>query len=270
MFRSHFFTTVITGDFKEKKEKELFLPFTSKAVEEMIRFMYGSGISENLGFATVKNLLEAAEYCGYGALKEAVLPLLNEHVNKDNVCDEMVDFKMRKCEAGYQYCKDLLEAKEVYTIDLGIRPLLASTIKLTIEPFKPKTFELKICTHFDDQLTIQGFGISVGRGSDLKVTIKLKDTNKTIATHELANKWKDHLVLLVYFDKDVCISDKPNPSFMIEFSGNGTILSGSSAYTRIRQMVKYKDDKKMYSVGNVSLSLQYENFTHQIIQSLIL
>ena len=270
MLRSHFFTTVITGDFKEKKEKELFLPFTSKAIEEMIRFMYGSGISENLDFGSVKNLLEAAEYCGYGALKEAVLPLLNEHVNKDNVCDEMVDFKMRKCEAGYQYCKDLLEAKEVFTIDMGIGS--STTSKLTIEPFKLKTFELKISTHYEDQLTIQGFGISIGKGSDLRVTIKIKETNKTIATHELTNKWKEQLVLIVYFDKDVAIGSygKPNPSFLMEFSGNGTVHTSNRSYARIRQMVKYRDDKKMFSVGNVSLSVDYENFTHQIIQSLIL
>ena len=88
------------------------LPFPSKVVEAMIKYMYGTDLDEDLDFDTIKSLLEASEYCGYDDLEQAVLVLLPKHITRENLLEEAVDFKMRKCEAGFQFCKEIYSAQE--------------------------------------------------------------------------------------------------------------------------------------------------------------
>ena len=51
---------------------------SSKAVEEMINFMYGKDLKEDLDYDTVQSLVEASEAYGYKAFHEAILKLLNK------------------------------------------------------------------------------------------------------------------------------------------------------------------------------------------------
>ena len=48
MEKGPFFKAALTGDFKEKNDKRLRLELPSKALEDMIKFIYGTSLPEDL------------------------------------------------------------------------------------------------------------------------------------------------------------------------------------------------------------------------------
>ena len=70
----------MTGEFRRIELQSL----SSKAVEEMINFMYGKDLSEDLDYDTVRNLLEASEGYGYDAFHQAILKLMDKHITRKN------------------------------------------------------------------------------------------------------------------------------------------------------------------------------------------
>ena len=222
--------------------------------------MYGTGISENLDFGSVKNLLEAAEYCGYGALKEAVLPLLNDHVNKDNVCDEMVNFKIGHCDVGYQFCKDFLSKNlsPYETIALG-----TGTERMAITN-RQENFSL----YSQTKLFLKGFGIEVVEGSNLDVSVSVD--NQVIAKQSFAPEMTTEVSVL--FNNDVVVQDRR--AFKIDISGNGFIQPLTNSYGRPTVMdgnlKSYAMRQNNKVICEVLLLLQYQTTGNRVIRSLIL
>ena len=201
--------------------------------------MYGTGSNEDLDFATVRNLLEASEYCGYDALKETTLELLTKHITLDNVCEEMVNFKIRKCEAGFQFCKDLLNKRDVFSLELEL-PFESHVMLSPDQP--PLKFDCTIQPRFSrEDIIIQGVGLTIGAGSNLKVSMTLKETAVALAkdqlvnkeavtkvTKQLSNQGTGRMEVPNYFPKDKEITLAGNIfrnqcTFSVEISGNGII-----------------------------------------------
>ena len=90
--RSQMFSTMINGDslFAERKERKVKVPFSSKAVEMMVKFIYGIELEEYKS-PTKQNLdvfLELIEICGVYGIKNPdkdEAEKIKPHVNKENV-----------------------------------------------------------------------------------------------------------------------------------------------------------------------------------------
>ena len=119
------FNTMINGEssFIEKKERKVKVPFSSQAVERMVKYIYGIEIEdyENLNLLshpiTGQNLdvfLELIEIGGlYGIenLDKAVAEKIKPHVTKENVFHILSFAHLHKADDLKKHCADLIIGK---------------------------------------------------------------------------------------------------------------------------------------------------------------
>ena len=114
------FNTMINGDssFAEKQERKVKVPYSSKAVEMMVKFIYGIELEDSNSLnmqshpVTKQNLdvfLELIEICGvYGIknLDKAAAEKIKPHVNKENVFYIFSFAHLHKTEDLKKICMD--------------------------------------------------------------------------------------------------------------------------------------------------------------------
>eukprot|EP00092_Neocalanus_flemingeri_P044732 GFUD01049696.1.p1 GENE.GFUD01049696.1~~GFUD01049696.1.p1 ORF type:complete len:287 (+),score=66.09 GFUD01049696.1:46-906(+) len=82
--RSPVFRAAVTANFTEKKDKKIYIQgFSSKAVEEVVRFLYGFEINE--GFEEVEELIALGEMYQIDDLKTAAAMILDKNISKERV-----------------------------------------------------------------------------------------------------------------------------------------------------------------------------------------
>eukprot|EP00092_Neocalanus_flemingeri_P009105 GFUD01009803.1.p1 GENE.GFUD01009803.1~~GFUD01009803.1.p1 ORF type:complete len:309 (-),score=61.73 GFUD01009803.1:238-1164(-) len=82
--RSPVFRAAVTGNFTEKKDKRIYIQgFSSKAVEEVVRFLYGFEIHE--GFEEVEELIALGEMYQIDDLKTAAAMIIDKNISKERV-----------------------------------------------------------------------------------------------------------------------------------------------------------------------------------------
>ena len=79
----------LTGDFKESHEKKIhFKTYSTKAVQQFIRFLYGFELEQN-DLQIAKDLTVMGGVYNIPSLQKAAAEALVDHVNMDNLVEMM-------------------------------------------------------------------------------------------------------------------------------------------------------------------------------------
>ena len=85
--RSDMFNTMINGEgsFAEKKERKVKVPFSSRAVEMMVEYMYGIELEDWEDIDVFLELIEIGGLYGIKNLDKAAAEKMKQHLTKENV-----------------------------------------------------------------------------------------------------------------------------------------------------------------------------------------
>ena len=81
------FNTMINGEgsFNEKKDRKVSVPFSSQAVEMMVKFMYGIELEDWKDIDVFLELIEIGGVYGIENLDKAAAEKIKQHLTKENV-----------------------------------------------------------------------------------------------------------------------------------------------------------------------------------------
>lgn len=242
------------------------LPFPSNAVEDMIKFMYGTDLCsrrQQVNTQEIIHLVNIAEYCAYGALKDAALNQLDAilKVNQTHLCEILVAFKVGRCEAGFQACKDFIEKKDKLKID-DVGEWHGPNEKLTIGPGQSYTsiFTAKVKVRAGTpELTLQGLGLSIERASNLNIAVSINEDviARKIVTSSVTKK------VDLFFTRN-CPSltkERARKDLKIEISGSG-IVNLFKDKCKDNTFESFYLKKENNNIRKVDLAYQYEPSTN--------
>ena len=104
------FNTMINGEssFAEKKEGKVQVPFSNKAVEMMVKFMYGIELEDLEDLGVYLELIEIGGVYGVRNLDKAAAEMLKLHVTKENVFHIISFAHLHKADDLKKICSEVI------------------------------------------------------------------------------------------------------------------------------------------------------------------
>ena len=108
IMRSKVFNRMINGDFAEKKERKVKIPFSSQAVDMMVKYMYGFELEDCENHDAFLELIEIGGVYDIENLKKAAAEKIKPHVTKETVFHILSFAYLHKADDLKKICLDMI------------------------------------------------------------------------------------------------------------------------------------------------------------------
>ena len=251
IFRSEFLETAVTSDFKEKAEKRIELPYSTRAIEQFVKFLYGFELEDESSLEVVKDLIKMGGVYSVPNLQNAASMSLPKLLTRCKILAEitqMMDFaKTHQATAALELCTDFITTKYQLSWlqsndllheypEIAVRMLRGKNLKMnTIDIYEiekvynyrmdsPVIHEILISQskRFKGTIAYTGLGITLSSGAEVDVSVS--SNGEELYKGKLINLKKTGIVP-IYFNQELHVRG-PKVSFTVLVTGSGSGYSG--------------------------------------------
>ena len=99
---------MLGSNFREKGEKQVKLPLSTEASNQLIKFLYGFELEAETSLEAVKELIYYGGVCGVESLRDAAGEILKKHLNKENVFEVLKYCKENEAKVAIKRCSETI------------------------------------------------------------------------------------------------------------------------------------------------------------------
>ena len=99
---------MLGSNFREKGEKQVKLPLSTEASNQLIKILYGFELEAETSLEALKELIYYGGVCGVEILRDAAGEILKKYLNKENVFEVLKYCKKNEAKVAVKSCSETI------------------------------------------------------------------------------------------------------------------------------------------------------------------